>query len=222
MGDLYISIAQTDWEVAKSRLLTPDGNENAGVFYCASSKHEREHRLLVRKFRAVPKTLYDSRQQYHLQVSPNFYNAVISECEKDRLAPVIVHSHPHHEEAWYSGSDDFGEGRLLPVLDSLLPGLTSASLVVTPSSVFGRKLQSGGGFVTLAGMKISGLKSQTINFAKATSTTPSNRYDRQVLAFGLEGQDVIQTLKVAIVGLGGTGSLVAEQLARLGVKDLTL
>jgi len=222
MSDLYISIAQTDWEVAKSRLLTPDGKENAGVFYCASSKHEKEHRLLVRRFRAVPQNLYDSRQHYHLQVSPEFYNTVISECEKDQLAPVIVHSHPHHQDAWYSKSDDFGESRLLPVLDSLLPGLTPASLVLTPSSVVGRKLRPDGGFVSLTGMKISGVKSKIINFAKANSPTLSNQYDRQVLAFGLEGQQVIQTLKAAVIGLGGIGSLVAEQLARLGVNDITL
>jgi len=47
-------------------------------------------------------------------------------------------------------------------------------------------------------------------------------HDRQVRAFGAAGQRVLRELCVAIVGLGGTGSVVAEQLAHLGVGELIL
>ena len=47
-------------------------------------------------------------------------------------------------------------------------------------------------------------------------------YDRQVLAFGKAGQCLISRAKVGIVGVGGTGSPTAEQLARLGVNDIVL
>jgi hypothetical protein len=40
--------------------------------------------------------------------------------------------------------------------------------------------------------------------------------------FGEEGQRAIQALRVAIVGLGGTGSVVAQQLAYLGVRRFLL
>jgi hypothetical protein len=46
--------------------------------------------------------------------------------------------------------------------------------------------------------------------------------DRQVCAFGTEGQKRLQKQRIAIVGLGGTGSMVAEQLAHLGVSDFLL
>ena len=48
------------------------------------------------------------------------------------------------------------------------------------------------------------------------------RFDRQIRAFGLKGQDLLSRLDVGIVGTGGTGSAVAEQLARAGVKKFTL
>ena len=48
------------------------------------------------------------------------------------------------------------------------------------------------------------------------------RFDRQVLAFGRQGQETIESLTVGIVGLGGTGSAVAQQLAYLGVKRYVL
>ena len=47
-------------------------------------------------------------------------------------------------------------------------------------------------------------------------------YDRQVRAFGTTGQQVLSQLCVAVVGLGGTGSVVAQQLAHLGVGRFVL
>jgi molybdopterin/thiamine biosynthesis adenylyltransferase len=53
-------------------------------------------------------------------------------------------------------------------------------------------------------------------------TTIDPRYDRQVRAFGLVGQDIIRRLKIGIVGLGGTGSYVLQSLAHLGAESLLL
>ncbi len=47
-------------------------------------------------------------------------------------------------------------------------------------------------------------------------------FDRNVRAFGSGVQQTLGDLKVAIVGCGGTGSAVAEQLVRLGVRHLVL
>jgi molybdopterin/thiamine biosynthesis adenylyltransferase len=47
-------------------------------------------------------------------------------------------------------------------------------------------------------------------------------FDRQVRAFGSEGQRELARLRVAIVGLGGTGSIVAQQLLHLGVRNFIL
>jgi molybdopterin-synthase adenylyltransferase len=48
------------------------------------------------------------------------------------------------------------------------------------------------------------------------------RYSRNEALFGAEGQAKIAATKVMIVGLGGLGSHVAQQLAYLGVADFTL
>lgn len=47
-------------------------------------------------------------------------------------------------------------------------------------------------------------------------------FDRQVRAFGSEGQAVLEGLCAAVVGAGGTGSAVAVVLARLGIGQLVL
>jgi len=47
-------------------------------------------------------------------------------------------------------------------------------------------------------------------------------YDRNVRAFGSGVQQTLGDLRIGIVGCGGTGSAVGEQLVRLGVKHLVL
>jgi molybdopterin/thiamine biosynthesis adenylyltransferase len=48
------------------------------------------------------------------------------------------------------------------------------------------------------------------------------RYDRQARLFGAAGQAILQDATVAIVGLGGAGSILAELLGRLGVGRFLL
>ncbi len=48
------------------------------------------------------------------------------------------------------------------------------------------------------------------------------REDRTVLALGEPAQRILSGLKIGIVGLGGLGQLVAQQLAHLGVRHLLL
>jgi tRNA A37 threonylcarbamoyladenosine dehydratase len=48
-----------------------------------------------------------------------------------------------------------------------------------------------------------------------------DRFDRQVRLFGPAGQARLRALHVAVVGAGGGGSILVEQLAHLGVVTIT-
>lgn len=50
----------------------------------------------------------------------------------------------------------------------------------------------------------------------------AGRFERQIRLFGTEGQSRIQNVRVAVVGAGGLGSHVIQQLAFLGVGCLTI
>lgn len=216
------SVAVTDWSSARAALFTDDGCENAGAFLCGIAKTEHGGRLLAREFIPVPADLYRARQPFHLEIAPQFYNDLITRCEKAGLHLVIVHSHPMHGDARYSASDDHGESRLLAILQVLLPQSVVASLVVTRDNVAGRRFLSGR-FATLSGMRVVGSSITSTHFTKkAGDDAVESRYDRQVRAFGEDGQRLLGALRVAVVGLGGTGSIVAEQLARIGVGHLVL
>ncbi|WP_276259560.1 HesA/MoeB/ThiF family protein [Haloglomus litoreum] len=55
-----------------------------------------------------------------------------------------------------------------------------------------------------------------------TDIDATERFDRNVRALGADGQRRLQDATVGIVGVGGIGSQVAEQFARLGVGELVL
>lgn len=48
------------------------------------------------------------------------------------------------------------------------------------------------------------------------------KYNRQIIFFGPKGQAKLEKVRVAVVGIGGTGSHVLQQLAYLGVRDFIL
>lgn len=48
----------------------------------------------------------------------------------------------------------------------------------------------------------------------------ATRFDRQLALFGVEGQSRLRAAKVAVVGAGGTGSVVVPELALLGVGHI--
>jgi molybdopterin/thiamine biosynthesis adenylyltransferase len=54
------------------------------------------------------------------------------------------------------------------------------------------------------------------------SAADISAFNRQILAFGEEVQRLSQRLHIGVVGYGGTGSSVFEQLMRLGVGTITV
>lgn len=204
-------------------MFTDDGNENAAALLCGSAKTESEQRLLVRKIIPATQSEYTERMSYHLEVAPSYYNRVVDAALKEDLNVIIVHSHPFSGPAHYSMSDDYGESRLLPVLESLIPGREVASMLVSHTSANGRRYK-GNEFIDFNSLTIVGQRTETISFKDEKSEKDKDQgfFDRQIRVFGTGGQKILCDLKVAIVGTGGTGSIVAEQLTRAGVKDIVL
>jgi molybdopterin-synthase adenylyltransferase len=224
-----ISIAQPTFASLRASLFTPDGNENAAFALCGYSRNEGADRLYVRQTLPVPPGGYDSRTPVHLEVSPRFINEIV-DLSRGRMAIVVIHSHPGGLTSGYSASDDFGEERLLRVLSDLVPEAPHASLLFSEEGVIGR-FWSDGHFspvsqIRIVGSSLPGQIAATRPKSRARPTmeidTRESRYSRQIMAFGPDAQSELERIRVAIIGLGGTGSCVAEQLARLGVRDFLL
>lgn len=140
---------------------------------------------------------------------------------------MLVHSHPGGYPT-YSLQDDRGEADLLqaafnrgsdsPLLSLLLIGRQEPDLI-------GRIWTDPDGPPTqLSQIRVVGSRFRVFAAADDINFSPERLQwaDRQILAFGKEAQIIISNLHVGLVGAGGIGSAVAEQLIRLGVGKITV
>jgi hypothetical protein len=216
-----LKITQEDLDQLKKILFKDLPKENGAFLLAGWRRYSEGAELLVRRFIEIPQEDFKVQDKTRLEISSRAINGLIALCEANRLGAVLCHSHP---EAWgYSPSDDFGEQKVLDTVRSCVPNVPLASLLIFPSGYSGRfweKKRS----VPLTHLTILGRSLVKIHLEQESSlhANISSLYDRQVLAFGKVGQDNISQAKVAIVGVGATGSCTAEQLVRLGVQDLII
>lgn len=224
MKKYRLKITREDFDNLKQHVFANFPNE-AGAFALAGmASCDNQVDILIRRIINIPQELIPVANEYHLEVSPKAINGIISLCESNKLGVVICHSHP--KGLIYSPSDDYGENRLVNSIRQFIQkGAPIASLLLTPEDITGR--------IWLPGEKKPIMLDEIIivgdyfHKIKKIENRHENKfdleiYDRQVRAFGAEGQKLISQAKVGIIGVGGTGSPIAEQLARLGVTDFKL
>ena len=175
-------------------------------------------RLILRDVRAVPAGGYADRSEVHASVRPEVVAGAIKAARTERSGVALVHTHPIAGSPGPSAIDIRGEAVLLPVVRFRCPGAPSVRLIITPDHHHVAVLTEDGelpGRLVLVGENMS-----TPNLDDAADL--EERFDRQVRAFGRIGQAAVRRTRVGIIGLGGTGSHVAQQLSHLGIQDFLL
>ncbi len=198
-------------------------NEAGALFLVGRVRNADSETLLARRALLLDRSSFDAQESYQLIVKPAVINSIISLCEANGLGVVFCHSHP--VDVPYSPTDDAGEARLKRVFDQCLPDLPFGSLLLCPGMTLGRVWISPTQWEPITSLRVIGAAVQTVPMHGSPASVHSNvdaAFDRQVRALGSEGQRKISETRVAVVGLGGTGSPTAEQLIRLGVRDLLL
>jgi len=218
-----IKIAESDFEQLRQLVAADHPREGAAFALAGVAELAEGTDVLIRRVVPIPSSGFEIQEEDHLRLAPATINGLISLCEASGLGALLCHSHPF--DAPYSPADDRGELRVAQVLHQFLrPAAPVASLLFTPGGIDGRVWPRGAVSPVQAG-EIVLVGHHVRRYAKGPGEIiedPDPIYDRQVRAFGKEGQRRIAASKVAIVGTGGTGSPTAEQLVRLGVQDLLL
>jgi molybdopterin/thiamine biosynthesis adenylyltransferase len=217
-------MAEKDLEELQS-LVCADLPKEASAFALAGiCRHGSGMDILIRRPVPIPRNHFQIQHELRLEVSSQAINGLCALCENNGLGAVLCHSHPKNLP--YSPSDDYGEKRIFDVLRRFIPqGAPAASLLFWPGGITGRVWLAGASRpvplseIVVVGRQIKQLRTRALG---VTDSPVPEIFDRQVRAFGKEGQTLIRRAKVAVVGVGGTGSATAEQLVRLGVEDLLL
>jgi molybdopterin/thiamine biosynthesis adenylyltransferase len=178
------------------------------------------HRLIP-----VPDHLYRVRTPVALGLPSEAYVPALAEAAKLNCAALFVHTHPNGAAPRPSQADVIVDAELADVFRIRTEQSLYGSLIVGAGEfdlTFSGYVDEGRGPTDITRWWAVGDRWRLRLPFGAPQQPLDPAFDRNVRAFGDAVQRTVGQLRVAIVGTGGTGSAVAEQLARLGVRQFLL
>lgn len=206
-----------------AHLFPGDGDEHGAVLHAGVVQDGNRMRLLVRGvFAARPGSDYVAGQFGYRALHPSFIHRHITACRDQRLAYLAVHNHDCDDRVGFSRVDLASHERGYPALLDIGKGVPVGALVVGRSSMQADIWTDDGMRRTLNEARVVGPTVRRIYPAPPHSSNKEidESFDRQIRMFGQSGQIELTRARVAVIGLGGIGSLVCEYLARLGVGEI--
>ena len=184
-------------------------------------------RLLARSIHWVDASAYLEQTPWGLRIASTGYVGALADAEKDGSVPIWFHTHPGENGIPLPSDHDAQVDRDITDLFQLRSGTGYyGTLIVSPRragfAFSGKLAHETMGVSNIDRVWVVGEKWQLVPRYDAEAPKLDASFDRNVRAFGPAIQTILGDLRVAIVGCGGTGSSVAEQVVRLGVRHLLL
>lgn len=210
----------------KSRLMADTSRESAAILTAGFIENPQGTHFTIRGMPTPCDEDYGVRAACNLQMLSLFLNRAIGMAERDGVALILSHTHPFPGNGLsYSESDMAYERESYGTVRWCLGDRPMGSLLLGPDTMIGRVWPADGRIEPVDQLRIV---DRHVRFkplgSRPASSNPvdAGLYDRQIRAFGLDGQKVLSCIRICIVGLGGTGSAVAEQLAGAHVRHFAL
>jgi molybdopterin-synthase adenylyltransferase len=180
-------------------------------------------RLLVRSFHVFAPTDLDRKEVGGIVVDEDAHVRELAAIKQGGHAVVEVHTHPGSGRyADFSPYDDNELPAFAGYVQNKLPGRPFGALVLAEEAYAGRAWTAARVPTALSLRAVGEMAANPEWVRKNGADTPDPSFDRQIRALGPVGQRNLSALRVAVVGLGGTGSQVVQQLAHLGVRSFVL
>ena len=200
-----------------------DGDEHGAVLHAGVVNTGDSLRLLVRHVEPAQFGRdYTVGQYGYRALDPTFIHRQIIQCRDQGLAYLAVHNHRSDRRVSFSTIDLESHERGYPALLDIGRGVPVGALVYGRRSVAADIWLPDRSRRLLGTYRIIGQGVQRLYPRPPPVSESLPEHDRQVRMFGTAGQQIFAESKIAVVGLGGVGSLVSEYLARLGVGHLVL
>ena len=181
---------------------------------------QRRRRLVSHEVVPVPDEDRVSASGVHVTWSTRSFVRLLKKAEERGLIMGIAHTHPG-STAFFSEQDDRNEMDLLRIVSNRSgDGHGFASVVLGgDGSVCGRLWTSPDQFTGCGRILVSGRR---LVLHGIGSMPHDEMLDRQARLFGPAFNPLVRSLRVGVIGCGGTGSPTAMLLARLGIGCLLL
>lgn len=199
-----------------SHLFPGDGLEAAAVLLC------RDAGLSVRKLMVVDLTLvpHDQcrRSPYRLVWPGQFIADAINVAEDDGLSIILLHSHPGGFRQ-FSDIDNESDAEVVTSIFAGWGGVSpraghGSAIMMPDGEVIGRTYDDRHQCRAIDTVAVVGDEMRFWRNGCESSEAP--------MAFGADMTCELGKLHACIIGVSGTGSIVAEQLARMGFGKMTL
>ncbi|MEL4377654.1 ThiF family adenylyltransferase [Brucella cytisi] len=178
------------------------------------------HRLVSHRVIEIPATDMLSSSGVHVTWSTRSFMRMLGDAAIAGKIPAIFHTHPG-SHAFFSDQDDANERELARTAHQKgARGLVSIVLG-GDGSVCGRIWHSADAYTMADAVQVVGGRYRRDQRYLAKSRL-HHHLDRQRRLFGQSFNDNLSSLRVCVVGCGGTGSPVSLLLARLGVGHIFL
>jgi proteasome lid subunit RPN8/RPN11 len=198
----------------RAHLFPGDGLEAAAILLCTVTGQRRQ-KWLGREVICVPHERC-ARQPNFITWPGEYVETAIDRASARGDAVIAVHSHPGGFFAFSSADDE--SDRVL--MTSIRHGTdrTAGSAIMIPSGAIRARLYEDDRTTPVDLVMKAGADIETWWNDGATASGPM----KPPMAFTSDMRASLGRLSVCIIGVSGTGSIVAEQLARLGVGEIIL
>jgi len=219
MKELRLAVSEALWDELCAALNDP--RESAGLISAGWAEAAERFTLCLNRVSWVDPGDYEERSARHLKIRSEGWMPALGEAARGDWQPVFFHTHPgaaphpsrHDETVESQLAPTFGARAGRPYASLILGGSPEAPSFT--ATIDGRQVEAA---------RITGDRLRFVSAAdhEGRAAVGEEVFDRQVRAFGRDGQRHLAGLRAGVVGAGGTGSAVAEQLIRLGVGKVVL
>ncbi len=223
LGNCDVLVTSRDHQRIMEHLYPGDQDEHGAILRAGVVQSGQSIRLLIQHVQPAEfGTDYVAGQYGYRALSPTFIHREILQCRDAGLAYLAVHNHGSDRHVGFSRVDLESHQRGYPALLDIGRGVPVGALVYGRRSVAADVWLPDGSRRSLGTYRVIGHDIERLYSQPSREREADAEHDRQVRMFGEAGQQILGASKVAVVGLGGIGSLVAEYLARLGIGNLVL
>jgi len=221
-----VTLAISEQLEAELRRSLDEKDESAAVLLCGRNLDGDRLTYFVQSVHWIPESSYIRRGPKELEIESRGWVPALAKAAKRGLCPAFFHTHPRMPPA-PSLKDEAVDRAIAETFRIRADVDEYVSIILGGSSerpeFSGRVSTSHSPCRTIDRVRVvgRGVRFQ-LSAEKAAVSSAYQVFDRQIRAFGDEGQRLLEDLKVGVVGAGGTGSAVIEQLARLGIGQLVL
>lgn len=226
-----LTLQESHLRLLQAELLRADGAEHAAYVTFGVSRIAADPfsggtrlRLLVRDVLPVELDEITSSSSTHISWRTDRFVRLVAQAERDGMQVGIAHSHPKGPRA-FSDQDNRNEAELARLAQNRNgPGALMPSLLFTgDGGVLGRVWTSPRTALSFDVIRTVG---PTWRVVRSNGMSAANHDDpalsRQSLALGEAFNHTLKGFRIGVIGAGGTGSPLIQQLGRMGVGMLAV